>query len=324
MTILRFNTIFFDFRNAPPPSELDCHRWLKVLGVKDNEAAVISYSKYRKRLTLKLRESETFQKFISNFSDRALIYEKDGEEYSINYLICNGKKRIIKINELPDEIVLKEFISFFGQYGRIISYKWDDFIPDSNQFLVGNYHRETLIIEAELEKDIPSFIFFEGEKLQISYQGQPQTCSVCQSLAHRAIDCPTRRAPSYSPNYTENFPPIKAPPINITTHKSKDPSHSRWITPRQTLKIHQQLPDPRTTSVKNKFAQLSDSTDTSDDENTIEDQSYEPTCKNKNRDKKKKKLTKDFNDSNKKILEKNVEPEPMDTSAQDEIPIPNS
>ena len=69
-------------------------------------------------------------------------------------------------------------------------------------------HRQIMVIEMELERDIPSFIYFEGEKLQINYLGQPQTYSLCQSPAHRAGDCPTHRAPSTSTNYNKNFPAI--------------------------------------------------------------------------------------------------------------------
>ena len=40
-------------------------------------------------------------------------------------------------------------------------------------------HHQVMIIEIELQKDIPSFLYFDGEKLEVNYLAQPQTCSVC-------------------------------------------------------------------------------------------------------------------------------------------------
>lgn len=294
MTILRFNTFFFDFRNVPPPTDLDCHRWLRGLGVKNGDAEVISYSKYRKRITLKLFQSEKFQTLASIFSEKTLYYIKDGEQYPISFFMCNGKKKTIKISEVPAEIDMEKFIHFFSNYGRVLNRKWDDLLPDSDQFLEGA-HKDILIIEAELDKDIPSFIFFEGEKLQVNYLGQPQTCSICQSPSHRAGDCPIRRPLNTSPVYDRNFPRIEE---NITSHsQANQPGTSFWTTPKPSKQSRpQQTPYQPVCPIKNKFQQLSDSTDLSDEDAMELDEPAKNTYQNKptrNLKNKKNKLSKE-------------------------------
>ena len=277
------------------PTELDCHRWLKSLGVKNGEAVVISYSNYRKRLTLKLREPEIFEKFVDQFAKNALIYEKDGIQHLINYFICNGKKKIVKVNEIPHEINLKEFLAFFTQFGRVLNHSWDDLIPNSDLF-VSDIHRETLIIEAELDKDIPSFIFFQGEKFQVNYVGQPQTCSICQSPSHKASDCPNRR-PLISnlislPTYNANFPPLDTPISAL-----HQPGHSRWVTPFPAKTPRSNSPIAKQIPLKNRFSNLSDSSNTDDDseqdENTVQGEN--------NHIKKRRKSKSDRSNKNKKI-----------------------
>ena len=87
MTILRLNSFFFDFRNAPIPSELGCHRWLRTLGVNNGEAETIGYSNYRNRVTLKLKDSETFQRLLESVSDKNIVYKmEEGDEFPIPFL----------------------------------------------------------------------------------------------------------------------------------------------------------------------------------------------------------------------------------------------
>ena len=78
-----------------------------------------------------------------------------------------------------------------------------------------------MIIECELENEIPSFIYYEEEKIQINYQGQPQTCSLCQALSHRAADCPTRKPQ----NYDNDFPTFQ----NSNTKNIQNITSTPWI-----------------------------------------------------------------------------------------------
>ena len=45
----------------------------------------------------------------------------------------------------------------------------------------------------QLRKDIPSYINYEGEKLNVSYFGQPQTCTYCNDPTQKVIDRPSKR-----------------------------------------------------------------------------------------------------------------------------------
>ena len=77
-----------------------------------------------------------------------------------------------------------------------------------------------MIIECELENEIPSFIYYKGEKIQINYQGQPQTSSLCQALSHRAADCPTRKPQNYY-----DFPTLQ----NSNTKNTQNITCTTWI-----------------------------------------------------------------------------------------------
>ena len=94
MTIVRLNTFYFDFRNAPTPLEIDIHKWFRSQGVKDGEAEVINNGNYRKRVALKLRQSETFIKLLDRFSERGVTYCKDAILYEIPYFAINLRKSL--------------------------------------------------------------------------------------------------------------------------------------------------------------------------------------------------------------------------------------
>ena len=164
MTIVRLNTFYFDFRNAPTPLEIDIHKWFRSQGVKDGEAEVINHGNYRKRVALKLRQSETFIKLLDRFSERGVTYCKDAILYEIPYFAINLRK------SLPRPI--SPSLSLFSQYGKILSNKWDETNHTLDEYIKAT-HRQTMVIEMELERNIPSFIYIEGEKLKINYLGQP-------------------------------------------------------------------------------------------------------------------------------------------------------
>ena len=94
MAIIRLNTFFFDFRGVITLLAIEINSWFSTLGIKDEDAVVIHYSKYRKRVTLKLQNSELFIKLLDRFSERGVTYTVAGVEYAFPFLVINGRKKI--------------------------------------------------------------------------------------------------------------------------------------------------------------------------------------------------------------------------------------
>ena len=119
------------------------------------------------------------------------------------------EKKLIKIKGIPAEAVLESLILKISHFGNAISCKWDKTTPNMNEIITGS-HKQIIIIEIELERDIPSFIEYEGERLIVNYMDQPPTCAICHSTAHEVGECPRRRTP-VNQNYDKNFPQIPDP-----------------------------------------------------------------------------------------------------------------
>ena len=122
----------------------------------------------------------------------------------------------------------------------VIDSKWESPYIVSDELIMG-CHKQTLEIDIELEKDIPSIIYFEGEKLKENY--------------HRADVCPKRRPTITKTNYETNYPWIGYKQKG--TNQVND--RSAWTKPKITVKNTPPQSSTRLVGVKNNFRDLYDS-----------------------------------------------------------------
>lgn len=108
MGIIRTDTILFEFREVPPPKDLEVHMWLRKLGLVDGDAAVIDYSFFKKRITLKFEKTEKFERFLQKYDNYEVEYIEEKKIQKIQYTANNLNNKNITIIELPIEANLEE------------------------------------------------------------------------------------------------------------------------------------------------------------------------------------------------------------------------
>ena len=190
----RINTLFFNFRDTHfHPSEIEIHRWLRSLDVKDGDLCVIDYHFHSKHVVVKFNEEEKMHEFFENFGP-SLIFDKDEVPYEIPVMIAGSKHRNVKIKFIPTEIEIEEIKNTLTKYGAVESIKWEEPVKFNED--IYEVKRERLNVAMSINKHIPSFITIKGIRLNVTYQGQPRTCSKCDDPNHEARDCNAK--PTYS------------------------------------------------------------------------------------------------------------------------------
>ena len=197
MTIVRTNTIFFDFGSVPWPSHLEAHRWLKAQGVNDGDCKTIDLNNYTRELIVKFINAEKFSLFLEG-NRECLSFRKDSETFDIYYRTSEENSaaqalKTVRLKAVPGDVEnLSDLKKFLEQYGRVIKIYREKLNSVSPELVAGS-ELERVTAVMQLRKDIPSYVSYEGEKLPVNYLGQPQTCAHCSSLEHLASACPSRR-----------------------------------------------------------------------------------------------------------------------------------
>jgi hypothetical protein len=118
-----------------------------------------------------------------------------------------GTKRVRLANlppETPDEAVRFAF----STYGEIKEIQEEN-LSRAYRYQVANGIRVVLIA---LTKHIPSHMKISGNRVLVSYEGQPSTCYGCGEAVHLYLVCPRRRkvAPAESTEPTTSWADIAA------------------------------------------------------------------------------------------------------------------
>ena len=140
----------------------------------------------------------TLHKFINEARLQAVLRTTQGQldyihetgELSVLYIERGGVgERRPKVANLPPEVQdrkLRDAISQYGDVRTIIEKLWSR----GYRYPVSNGIR---IVEMDLKKHIPSNMSIVGNRVLISYEGQPVTCYGCNEPGHQYHECPNRR-----------------------------------------------------------------------------------------------------------------------------------
>ena len=97
--------------------------------------------------------------------------------------------RKVRIANLPPEVpdvVIRTVLSSYGEVKDVLSETW----CRSYRYPVANSIR---IATITLDKNIPSHITMVGNRVLVSYEGQPMTCYGCNGTGHLYHACLMRR-----------------------------------------------------------------------------------------------------------------------------------
>ena len=115
---MRINTIYFDFNEPEPPSNLQINLWLKELGFQNGEILSIQYNKQTKHVLVKLKSARQFEDFLVSNGPTS-IFRQEGKDYLIPTGRDKSQVKIIKIRYIPLEAEIEEVIKKLGEYGTI-------------------------------------------------------------------------------------------------------------------------------------------------------------------------------------------------------------
>jgi hypothetical protein len=100
-----------------------------------------------------------------------------------------GHKRV-RVANLPPEAPDHVLTGALAPYGQVLEVKWETWCP--------TYYYEgpsgLRFVTMTLKKHVPSQLMVHGDRVLISYEGQPQTCYGCGESFHLLPTCPSRRS----------------------------------------------------------------------------------------------------------------------------------
>ena len=178
---MRINTMYYDFNEPEPTSNLQINLWLKELGFQNGEILSIQYNKQTKHVLVKLKSARQFEDFLASNGPTS-IFRQEGKDYLIPTGRDKSQVKIIKIRYIPLEAEIEEVIKKLGEYGTI-----GHFQRESQDYTKQNgfkYETEVIIVQIWITKDIQSFVRLGDYTDNVWYPGQPQTCSKCDSAEH--------------------------------------------------------------------------------------------------------------------------------------------
>jgi hypothetical protein len=97
--------------------------------------------------------------------------------------------RKIRIANLPPELperTLRNIMSKYSDVKDITEEQWSQ----KYRYSVSNGIR---IVKFQLKQHIPSHMLIAGQRVLITYEGQPITCYGCNETGHQYGECPHRR-----------------------------------------------------------------------------------------------------------------------------------
>ena len=145
----------------------ECGYWLSVSGYQKVD--------YNCRFALVVESGHVRDLLIESGID------VDGIHITFAYHKKRDTRKRVYVSHFPVGITMLELREIFSFYGEIV-----EVIP----FIKGLCgHRvdtgDRILIFRSIQKDIPSYVFVRGWRGFVKYDGQPQTCRVCEGLSKK-------------------------------------------------------------------------------------------------------------------------------------------
>ena len=168
MDRFRINTIIFNMEGARPISQEENHVWFKQLGIENEEVYLIQYSFKQKRSVLKFSNETHFARFVQNHPTYSVPFDNNNEILQIPFILNNGLRSTIKITEVPIEYPVEKIVTEFKKYRKIINHFWQKVRNEGEQWFT-NVFTEVVNVNMEIDENIPSFLWLQGQKAYVYY-----------------------------------------------------------------------------------------------------------------------------------------------------------
>jgi hypothetical protein len=185
----------FDPR-SPRITAFHIHEWLyEQLQLREDDIRMIQVDGPRRRVYIKFVTSDKMQTVLTSTKGELEYRHENGEVSVVRVDIAGMGLRRVRVANLPPEVsdrVLRAAMSKYGDVKEITGEQW----ARQCRYPVSNGIR---IVELQLKQHIPSHKLIVGQRVLITYEGQPTTCYGCNEAGHQYGACPHRKTATPPP-----------------------------------------------------------------------------------------------------------------------------
>jgi hypothetical protein len=186
----RRNTLVCEFElNRPRISSYDIQEWLhETMKLHHTDLRMLQIDVTKRHVYVKLRDDTVLQ-VLMNLNGQAKYKHPTGEISHVTIRKAGTRITGVRIANLAPEILddsVRHALAKYGEVQDIVHEHWSN----AYRYPVLNGIRAAKIT---LKTHIPSHIILAGQRVLISYGGQPLTCYGCGTTDHLYSACPNRR-----------------------------------------------------------------------------------------------------------------------------------
>lgn len=184
---------------------------------------------------LKFNNQEICDQIVSKLNGEGKIKKEDHTLYKIRIELASIGVRMVRVLRLPFELNNIEIRNAISKFGHVLTVE-DEYWSANFTPHVKRYKNGTRAVKCNLNSHIPSFVYINGYRAMIQYDGQPKTCSYCGSNDHLIAQCTksTFKPRSYSSAITGAEPSFRAEEVPFRSPmviSPKIPTIAEDITP---------------------------------------------------------------------------------------------
>jgi hypothetical protein len=175
---------------SPRTSAFHVHEWVHhKLGLQEDDIRALTIDGSKRKVYLKFVSEEKLYSVLRATGGALDYYHESGEVSSVTIEVAGMGVRKVRLanlsHEAPDAAI-RAVLSAYGEVKGITEERW----VRPYLFAVPNGIR---IVELRLLKHVPSHVLILGQRVVVTYDGQPFTCFGCNEEGHQFRVCPHRR-----------------------------------------------------------------------------------------------------------------------------------
>jgi hypothetical protein len=177
--------------HSPRTSAYSIHVWVtQRLGLTEDDLLAMQVDGVRRKVYLKFVSDQKLYAMLQSTQGKVDFHHESGEVSTVTLDVAGMGVRKVRIANLSPEApdtAVRVIMSRFGDVRSVSEEKW----PRSYPLRIPNGIR---VVELLMRKHIPSSLLILGQRVLVSYDGQPVTCFGCNEEGHLLGQCPYRRS----------------------------------------------------------------------------------------------------------------------------------
>lgn len=224
-----------DFGNLfPRLDSRTLHVYLRTLKVPHEDVLGFQavFENNNQILRIEFRELAKLHAFLGQFGGlKTVTLEDRGEKRDVRILIkaTNVEEKFVRVTGVPHSMDLRIIERRLKNFGNVLDMRWERFRNDVDEVYYPVLST-WLICRMTLETAIPSYLTIGEYRAIVRYNGQKQTCRLCDEPDHMGKDCPTlRRNRVPEPQPVPKVPAVAKPGPRESAGKAQEKSKSSKI-----------------------------------------------------------------------------------------------